>query len=194
MKTEFMKSKLKPMLKPKRYEHSIGVCDTAVKMAKLYGADTEKAYVAGLLHDCAKGFDIDRQKELCTEYGITLDKITLACPAVIHAPLGAEVARRVFGVCDEEILNAIRYHTVARANMQKLDKIIYIADMIEPLRDFDGVDILRKTAKKDLDRAFLTALGQSIGFNLAKNAVIHPNTLDAWNDMLIRKEETADGN
>ena len=187
MKTEFIKSKLQKMLKPKRYEHSLGVCAEAVKMAELYGADVDKAYAAGLLHDCAKGFTADEQIRLCNEYGVRLDKITLACPAVIHAPIGAETARREFGVVDEEILGAIRYHTVARAGMTTLEKIIYIADMTEPLRDFDGVDKIRTLAYKNLDGALLEALNQSIGFNLEKNTVIHPDTLNARNDILRRK-------
>lgn len=179
-----MKSKLKAVLKPGRYQHSLGVCSEAVKLAELYGIDHDKAYFAGLLHDCAKGCNKEEQLGLCEKFGVELDEITLACPAVIHAPLGAEIARREFGIKDEEILDAIRYHTVARAGMTELDKIVYIADMIEPMRDYDGVDELRGLAYKDLNKAMLEALKQSIRFNLDKNAVIHPNTLEAWNDIL----------
>lgn len=193
MKTEFMKNKLREMLPPKRYKHSMGVCAEAVKMAKLYGEDTEKAYIAGLLHDCAKCFSENEQIRLCGEYGIELDKVTLACPAVIHAPLGAETAKREFGIGDEEILNAIRFHTVARAGMTKLEKIVYIADMTEPMRDFNGVDKIRALAYENLDDAFLEALNQSMGFNLKKNTVIHPDTLRARNDILMRKGRKADG-
>lgn len=179
-----MKDKLKRTLSEKRYKHSLGVCDEAVKLAKLYGADTEKAYMAGLLHDCAKGYDTNKQIELCAEYGIALDKITLSCKAVIHAPLGAAVAKDEYGIDDEEILEAIRCHTVAKENMSLLDKIIYIADMIEPMRDFDGVDKLRKAAYKNIDEAFIMGLKQSIVFNAEKNKIIHPDTISAWNYML----------
>ena len=179
-----MKDKLKKTLSEKRYKHSLGVCDEAVKLAELYGTDEEKAYSAGLLHDCAKGYYTDKQIELCGKYGITLDKITLSCKAVIHAPLGAAVAKDEYGINDEEILEAIRCHTVAKENMSLLDKIIYIADMIEPMRDFHGVDKLRKAAYEDIDKAFIMGLKQSIVFNAEKNKIIHPDTISAWNYML----------
>ncbi|MDO5397276.1 MAG: bis(5'-nucleosyl)-tetraphosphatase (symmetrical) YqeK [bacterium] len=183
-----MKEKLKSVLKPKRYIHSLGVCDTAVKLAKQFGVDKEKAYLAGLLHDCAKCFEHEKQLELCKEYGIELSGITLECPAVIHAPLGAAVARAEYGIDDEEILQSIALHTTGGCNMTKLDKIIYIADMIEPSRDYKGVDGLRKEAGKDLDSAMLTALQSTLKFNIKKGSIIHPDTIDAWNDLLIHKE------
>ncbi len=179
-----MKDKLEKALSKKRYEHSIGVCDEAVKLAKKYGADVEKAYTAGLLHDCAKGFDTDTQIKLCREYGIMLDDITLSCTAVIHAPLGAVVANREYGIDDDEILEAIRNHTTGKEGMSLLDKIIYIADMIEPLRDYSGVDVLRKAAYEDIDKACIMGLKHSIVFNANKNKIIPPDTIFAWNDMV----------
>lgn len=179
------KNKLKSMLSEKRYKHSLGVCDEAVKLAEKYGADTEKAYTAGILHDCAKGYDTDEQIKLCQKYGVVLDDITLACKPVIHAPLGAKIAKTEYGVNDKDVLDAIMCHTVAKENMSLLDKIIYIADMIEPMRDFDGVEELRKAAYENIDRAFILGLKQSIVFNAQKNKIIHPNTLSAWNYMLM---------
>ncbi len=181
---EYIKDKLQAALKPERYRHSLGVCSEAVKLAKRYGADENKAYTAGLLHDCAKGMSIDEQINECHKRGVELDNIMLKCPAVIHAPLGAAVAADEYGINDSEILEAIRYHTTAKADMTTLDKIIYLADMIEPSRSFDGVELLRKTAYEDLDTAVLEAIRQSIFFNLKKNAVIHPKTLEAWNDLV----------
>ena len=144
------KNKLKSTLSEKRYKHSLGVCDEAVKLAEKYGADTEKAYTAGILHDCAKGYDTDDQIKLCQKYGVVLDDITLACKPVIHAPLGAKIAKAEYGVNDKDVLDAIMCHTVAKENMSLLDKIIYIADMIEPMRDFDGVEELGKRRTKIL--------------------------------------------
>lgn len=161
------------------------MCDEAVKLAEKYGADTEKAYTAGILHDCAKGYDTDEQIKLCQKYGVVLDDITLACKPVIHAPLGAKIAKAEYGVNDKDVLDAIMCHTVAKENMSLLDKIIYIADMIEPMRDFDGVDELRKAAYENIDKAFILGLKQSIVFNAQKNKIIHPNTLSAWNYMLM---------
>ena len=161
----------------------------AVKLAEKYGADTEKAYTAGILHDCAKGYDTDEQIELCQKYGVVLDDITLACKPVIHAPLGAKIAKTEYGVNDKDVLDAIMCHTVAKENMSLLDKIIYIADMIEPMRDFDGVEELRKAAYENIDRAFILGLKQSIVFNAQKNKIIHPNTLSAWNYMLMNGKQ-----
>ena len=155
------KNKLKSTLSEKRYKHSLGVCDEAVKLAEKYGADTEKAYTAGILHDCAKGYDTDEQIKLCQKYGVVLDDITLACKPVIHAPLGAKIAKAEYGVNDKDVLDAIMCHTVAKENMSLLDKIIYI------------------------DMAFILGLKQSIVFNAQKNKIIHPNTLSAWNYMLM---------
>ena len=121
------KDKLKSTLSEKRYKHSLGVCDEAVKLAEKYGADTEKAYIAGILHDCAKGYDTDEQIELCQKYGVVLDDITLACKPVIHAPLGAKIAKTEYGVNDKDVLDAIMCHTVAKENMSLLDKIIYMS-------------------------------------------------------------------
>lgn len=183
-----MKEKLRKVLKESRYLHSLGVSETAVKMAKLYGVDEEKAYLAGLLHDCAKCFDSETQTAMCKQYGIELDEITLACPAVIHAPLGAAVAKAEYGIEDEEILSAIRLHTTGGAKMTRLDKIIYIADMVEPTRAYNGVDELREIAFKDLDEAMFKALQSTLRFNIQKGTAIHPDTLSAWNSLLLHKE------
>lgn len=176
-----MKDKLKKALDLERYNHSLGVCDEAVKLAKLYGADVDKAYIAGLLHDCGKVYDKDRQIQLCEEYGVVLDDITRACKPVVHAPLGAAIVKSEYKIDDEEILEAIRCHTVGKENMSLLDKIIYVADMIEPMRCFDGVDELRKTAYNDINAAVIMAMKKSIILNAEKNEIIHPDTISAWN-------------
>lgn len=187
-----MKEKLKRTLSEKRYKHSLGVCDEAVKLAQKYGADKDKAYLAGLLHDCAKGYDINEQIELCLKYRVIPDEITLKCTPVLHAPLGAAIAKAEYGVKDKEVLEAIRCHTVAKANMSLLDKIIYIADMIEPMRDFLGVEELRKAAYEDINKAFIMGLKQSIVFNAEKNKIIHPDTISAWNYMLGDTKQKGD--
>lgn len=180
-----IKEKLKTALDEKRYNHSISVADEAVRLAKRYGYDEDKAYLAGLVHDCAK----------CITYsdaiksGCELDRETLACPGVVHAPVGAYVAEREYGITDIEILDAIRYHTVAREKMTLLDKIIYLADIIEPYRDFDGVEELRKLCNEDLDLAFCEALRRSVVFNIEKGNIIHPNTLYAWNEMCMKNKQ-----
>lgn len=184
-----IKERLKAALKPKRYQHSMGVCSEAVKMAKLFGVDRDKARVAALLHDCAKCIEGKEQIKLCKKYGIELDEITLSCPAVIHAPLGAAIAKAQYEIEDEDILHAISLHTTGGKDMTDLDKIIYIADMTEPSRDYKGVDQLRATAHKDLDEAMFEALQSTLKFNLKKGTVIHPDTIAAWNSLLLHKGE-----
>lgn len=179
--TEKYEQKLKKVLPEKRYIHSAGVSAEAKKLAKRYGADADKAAVAGILHDCAKGYKIDEQFELCRKYKISLLESDIKCPAVIHAILGAELAKRIYGIDDDEILSAIKYHTVGKADMSLLEKIIYLADMIEPNRDYKGVKKLRKLAYKDIDEALKECMAITIRFNVKKRAVIHSGTIDAWN-------------
>ena len=185
MEKDQMREKLKSSLKHKRYEHSLGVCMESVRMAQLFGADTEKAYIAGLLHDCAKCFSRDEEAEWCRRYPEVADQMTLLCHPVLHAPLGAVVARDEYGITDQDILSAIRYHTTACADMKLLDKIIYVADMTEPHRDFDGVDKLRQLAHENIDHAFREAVRQTLLHNIKKGSLIHPDTLDAWNSIVI---------
>lgn len=182
-----IQERLKASLKDKRFIHSLGVCDEAVRMAKQFGADEDKAYIAGLLHDCAKNLTRTEETELCKKYDVEIDNITLICQPVMHAPLGAVVAQYEYGINDSEILDAIRYHTVARSDMTLLDKIIYVADMIEPSRDFEGASRLRELSKTSIDSAYREALRQSLIHNIGKGTVIHPNTLDAWNEVVIKE-------
>lgn len=181
-----IKEKLKTALDEKRYKHSLSVADEAVRLADRYGYDKDKAYFAGLVHDCAKCMPYND----AIKSGCELDRETLLCPGVVHAPVGAYIAKREYGITDIEILDAIRYHTVAREGMTLLDKIIYLADIIEPYRDFDGVEELRRLCNQDLDLAFCEALRRSVVFNIEKGNIIHPNTLYAWNEMCIKNKQS----
>lgn len=181
------KEKLKAELSKERYNHSIGVGDAARALAERFGYDEKKAYLAGLLHDCAKYKDIQKQLEKAKEYKVFLTELECELLPVVHAPIGAAVAEYEYGIEDSEILDSIRYHTVGRKGMTKLDKIIYLADMIEINRDFPGVDNLREMAKVNLDEAILLAIEQSMSFNMKKKTIIHPNTIDAWNDIILEK-------
>lgn len=185
-----IKEKLKTALDEKRYNHSISVADEAVRLAESYGYNKDKAYMAGLVHDCAKCIPYND----AIKSGCELDLETLACPGVVHAPLGAYIAEREYGITDIEILDAIRYHTVAREKMTVLDKIIYLADIIEPYRDFDGLENLRKLCNEDLDLAFCEALRRSVVFNIEKGNIIHPNTLYAWNEMCMKNKQPREEN
>lgn len=179
--------KLKSLLQEKRYIHSVGVSETAVRLAKIYGADEEKAKIAGLIHDAAKNLSKDDMLAECEKLGVKLDKIELANMAIVHATMADKYVHREFGIDDKEILSAVRYHTTGKENMTVLEKIIYIADMVEPNRDYNGVEKLRDLVEKNLDQACIAALAQTILFTIGEGKLIHPNTIFAYNDLLLKK-------
>mgnify|MGYP004662591185 FL=1 len=173
-------------LKAKRCAHVLGTAATAVKLAEKYGADAHRAEVAGLLHDCTKKLSMAEQLALCERYGIVLDELEKKALKLLHAKTGAALARDVFGV-DDEIYNAILWHTTGKPNMTVLEKVIYLADFIEPTRDFPGVDTLRRTVWEDLDRGLLMGLEMTVEEMQEMGSPIHVNTLTA-RDYLRGKE------
>lgn len=187
MKTvEEIKTDLKQNLLPKRYNHSIGVADEAKRLASLYGADLEKAYIAGLSHDCAKNFDEEKQRELYDKYGVEPEKRVLE-QKLVHSDLGSLYAKYEYGINDEEILSAIKYHTTAKADMTLMEKIIYIADFTEPNRTFPDVDILREKVDKDIDDGILYALDFTIKKLVDSGKIISKETFEARNFLLKEK-------
>lgn len=175
-------SRLRPValsyLNRRRVPHVLGTEQEAIRLAARYGADTEKARRAALLHDCTKKLDMEEQLELCRRYGIQLDDLERKALKLLHARTGAAIARDVFGV-DEEIYSAIRWHTTGRAGMTLLEKIIYLADYIEPSRDFPGVDKLRKVCYEDLDRGLLMGLEMTVEEMQGMGNPVHHATLEA---------------
>ncbi len=175
-------SKLRPValsyLKHKRIPHVLGTEQEAIRLAERYGADVDKARVGALLHDCTKRLDMDAQLALCRHYGIELDELEQKALKLLHAKTGAAIARDVFGV-DEEIYSAILWHTTGHANMTLLEKILYLADYIEPSRDFPGVDKLRAVCYKDLDAGLLMGLEMTIGEMNAMGNPVHHATIEA---------------
>lgn len=173
-----MQEKLKGMLTEKRFRHSLGVMDSAVHLAKLFGESEEKARIAGLLHDCAKDIDKALMPAMCEELGVELDAVKREQRSLIHADLGAKLVQTEFGVSDADVISAIRYHTLGRPNMTALEKILYIADFIEPNRkDFPGLSEIRELAELDLDLAMLTAVNASIRYVRSQNKVLHEQSL-----------------
>ena len=184
---ESYKEKLKKMVSEKRYIHSVNVMESAVQLAKRYGEDTGKAAVAGLLHDCAKGIKGEEIFKMCEMFGIETDEVTKLQPGLLHGYIGAKLAERDFGVTDKSILNAIYYHTTGYENMNLLDKIIFIADYIEPGRNFSNIDSIRKTVFEDLDEAIIMALDNTLLYVTSKRALIHPLSIAARNSLLAEK-------
>ena len=188
MTIDQMRRELQRRLKKSRFAHSIGVANTAVKLAKKFGVDETKAYVAGLLHDCAREFENDELPAQAERYGIEIGEVERALPLLLHAYIGAKMIREIYGVDDTEIEQAIYRHTVAAPNMTALDKIIYFADMIEPNRNYPGVNELRALVEtKTLDEILLTALSESITFVVQKNSLVHPSTVAARNFLLLNR-------
>ena len=175
-------SQLRPValsyLKYKRIPHVLGTEQEAIRLATRYGADVEKARVAALLHDCTKKLDMPEQLALCRQYGIELDELEQKALKLLHAKTGAAIAREVFGV-DDEIYRAIWWHTTGHADMTLLEKIIYLADYIEPSRDFPGVNDLRACVYEDLDRGMLMGLEMTIDEMTEMGNPVHHATMEA---------------
>ncbi|HHW48424.1 MAG TPA: HD domain-containing protein [Clostridiaceae bacterium] len=182
-----MTNKLRSAISKKRFIHSINVMNCAVELAKRYEVDTEKAAIAGLLHDCAKNIEGDEALRLCEKFNIELDNVTRYQPSLLHGPLGSKIAEIEYGISDREILSAIYYHTTGCENMSLLEKIIYIADYIEPGRRFPGVEEVRKTVFENIDAAIIMSLDRTIKHVLLRGGLLHPNTVNARNYMIIEK-------
>ncbi len=174
--TEFRK-KLKKRLSEYRYEHTLSVSYTCVCLAMRYGYDLEKAEIAGLLHDCAKCYDEDTYVRRCEKHGIPLSAEEKAAPAVLHAKLGAWMAKEHFGITDGEILSAIACHTTGKPDMGLLDKILYIADYIEVRRDkAPDLPLIRRLAFEDLDEALYRTVRGTLDHLATKNIKTDPMT------------------
>ncbi|MBE6908413.1 MAG: nicotinate (nicotinamide) nucleotide adenylyltransferase [Ruminococcaceae bacterium] len=166
-------------LKAKRVRHVLGVEEEAIRLAERYGADVQKARVAALLHDCTKKLGLAEHLALAERYGIELDEEERAEDKLLHSKTGAALARAVFGV-DDEIYSAIFWHTTGRANMTLLEKVIYLADYIEPNRNFDGVDALRAATYESLNKGMALGLRMTIEDLNRRGKQIHRNTREAY--------------
>ncbi len=165
-------------LKGRRIPHVLGTEQTAVRLAEKYGADVTAARQAALLHDCTKRLTMDEQLALCERYGIELDALERTALKLLHAKTGAALAADVFGMSDA-VVSAIRWHTTGRADMTLLEKVIYLADYIEPTRDFPGVDELRSVCERDLDEALQLGLTMTVEEMKAWGNPVHEKTLEA---------------
>ena len=184
---EEMKIYLKENLMESRYTHTLGVVETAKKLAKLNEVDEKKAEIAALAHDIAKNKTIYELKDILEKNNVKLTYDEEQNQELWHSMVGPILAKEVFKIEDEEILSAMRWHTTGKENMSKLDKIIYIADMIEPNRKFPGVDNLRRECFKDLDNGVLQGLNHTIKYLLSKEVPIDINSIKARNYLLIYK-------
>ena len=166
-------------LKAKRVRHVLGVEEEAIRLAERYGADVEKSRFAALLHDCTKKLELPEQLALCEQYHVELDDLERIALKLLHAKTGAAIAREVFGA-PQDVCDAILWHTTGRADMTLLEKVIYLADYIEPNRDFDGVDELRKAVYEDIDKGLELGLRMSIEEIEERGSPVHHNTRKAY--------------
>ena len=184
---------LKEELPPKRLQHSIGVEQTAEKLARWFGADVEKAQIAGLLHDIAKNKTVQEMRQAMENVNKKPDANIEQNKSLLHGPAGAAILEAQYGITDREILSAVEYHTTGKPDMSQLEKIIYLADMIEPNRDFPGIERLRDSAGRNLDEAVLEAMAQAISFVVEEKKWLHPISVAAYNDLLKKRRSVDAG-
>ena len=172
-------------LKPKRMPHVLGTEREAVRLTRRYGGDETQARIAALLHDCTKKLEMPEQLALCAQYGIELDALEQRALKLLHSKTGAAIARSVFGV-EDAVYDAIWYHTTGKPDMTRLEKILYLADYIEPSRDFPGVAELRRAVYEDLDHGLLLGLSMTIQEMEEMGNPVHHQTRDARDYLLKR--------
>lgn len=182
---------IKKRLSEYRFYHSLNVADEAKRLAKKYGADEDKAFTAGLIHDIMKDTDYEAQRELIEKYSRKMTPTELANPKIWHAMSGEVFLRHKLNVKDEDILSAVRYHTTARDNMSLLEKVLYIADYTSAERNYPDVDVIREKAERSLEEAMLYGLQFTIKENVEAGAVVHPNSILAYNEVAIFEKEKA---
>ena len=186
-----IKKKLKSELDESRYEHTIGVMDTAACLAMRYGADLTQALVAGLLHDCAKCIPNDKKLKLCRKSGIEVTPFEEKAPFLLHAKLGAWMAEHEYHVSDPAILSAIACHTTGKPDMSLLDKIVFIADYIEPGRNkAPGLPEIRRLSFTDIDQALIRILSDTLDYLASSNDPIDPATQNVL-DYYLRREQAS---
>lgn len=172
------------MVRAKRIPHIRGTEEEAVRLAKRWGVDETLARRAAILHDCTKYLELDEQLALCGKFGVELDELERRAVKLLHSKTGACIAKHIFGE-DEQVYQAIFWHTTGKADMSMLEKVIYLADYIEPTRDFDGVEPLRSAAYEDIDKALLVGMDMTIEEMKQRGNPVHRNTQTArdwlWN-------------
>ena len=179
---------LKSVLSSKRYKHSVNVSNAAARLAAKHGADVHKAAVAGILHDVCKEMTGVEQLNLIRESDLPVDPLELRTPNMYHAIAGSVFVQKELGITDEEIIRAIRFHTVCSDKMSLVEQIIYLADLISADRTYDGVSKMRRLSSKSINRAMLEALKFQIISNTEKGNFIFPSTVNAYNEFVLKEK------
>lgn len=180
------KAILEKRLNPKRYHHSLCVADEALRLAKKYGCDTKKAYLAGLLHDITKNATAEEHLHIFDKFDIMLNSVEKNAEKLWHAISGAAYIEYELGITDKDIIIAVRYHTTAREGMSLLEKILYLADYTSADRDYDDVDIMRQKVEISIDAAMDYALTYTINDLVERRKLLHLDTVKAYNENTLK--------
>lgn len=168
-----------------RFRHSLCVAEEARRLATKYGADPDKAYTAGILHDIMKDTDPTTQMALLGDYGVALDTVEQSSPTLWHAVCGEVFLRHILHVDDEEILQAVRYHTTGRAGMSLLEQVLFVADFTSADRNYSDVDVMRRYAEESLVKAIRYGVDYTIRNLMDQRRAVHPDTLAVYNDVIL---------
>ena len=183
---EALKVILQKRLNEKRYYHSLCVADEAKRLAEKYGGDSEKSYLAGLLHDITKNAPDEEHLKIFKEFGIILSDVEQNAKKLWHAMSGSLYVKNILGIYDPEIIDAIRYHTTAKADMSLLAEILYLADFTSRDRDYEDVNVIREYVDESLKKAFVYALKYSITDLVNQGRAVHPDTVAAYNQAVLK--------
>ncbi len=176
---------LREKLTEKRYVHSIEVSKAAVRLAQRYGADVEKARIAGLLHDVMKDAGGDAQLQIIENSGTILTNVERSSQKLWHGIAGAIYVRDVLGIDDPDIFDAIRYHTTGRAGMSLLEKVVFVADYTSDDRDYEDAQVVRKIAKESLEKAIVEGIAFTVTDLIRRGRTVASDTIDAYNESLL---------
>lgn len=184
-KFENYRAFLESTLSKKRYEHSLYVASEALKLARHFGADEEKCFVSGLLHDICKEISSSEQLEMMKRSEYPISDTEMNAPKTYHGIAASVFIKEKFGVTDPDILSAIRYHTVAKSGMNLIEKILYMADLISFDRIYEDVDYIRACTYEDIDRGMYEAMKFSVNYSVEHIRTIPQSTLDAYNEYTL---------
>ncbi len=185
MNLDEYKNLIKSKMSEHRFVHSVNVSKEARKLAKIYGADAEKAAIAGILHDITKEMPVEEQLKIITDSGIILDNVQKNAPKLWHGISGSIYIKENLDINDADVLNAIRYHTTGRAGMSLLEKIIFVADFTSQERTYKGVSTMRKKSRKTLDEAMLYGFKFTFSDLSKRELAIHPDELACYNEIVL---------
>lgn len=185
-----LEESVKKKLSPKRFNHSKRVMETALVLAEKHEVDLEKIKIAALLHDYAKDLKAIEMVRLIERSGGSVSSLELAEAEILHGPVAAIIAREEFLIEDKDILESIKYHTTGNVGLSKLAKIIYLADAIEPSRQYPGLKKIRETVEEDLDMALLLSLDSTLEYLIQKGRLIHPLSIETRNDLIMKNKRS----